>query len=161
MKGFIAFSEERAYALEDKGKLAPEDFGYPNKWVPFAWNEMDALKKLSYMRPQDLGIEEASMERAQEYYILEMTFSAEHAKDAFMQHKIESWKWEGPSSRKGPAAKRIPGWRFYGVIDLSEVSHNWKVLSVPLIITEVQDKEPEQYEPDRKRYKWVPGEEAT
>ena len=129
LQGFIAFTVERACNLENEKRmiLHPRDFGFPWKWVPFSYNKEDALSKLAYARPSDVGEEEDSNKGFKTYVVLQVWLS-QHVVDILKEYNIiEDQQCDGDISSPLPPAKRIRGWRHWGPISL--VKHDWSFYS--------------------------------
>ena len=105
LEGFIAFREKFAQEVEAKGRLVPQTFGMPFKWVPFADTSDGAIEK-AFRSTKGTNPEVATQPTS--WCVLHVVLSAEQCVEAFK------------SGRLMRPTLEPPGWRFYGDIELGE-----------------------------------------
>ena len=118
--GYVAFTEARAKAVDEIGKVHPSIFGSPKRWIPFADTVEHALDKAM---TSSRGNPQTATEATQ-WCVLRVTLAAEECVQAFCAGLIHK-------TYHGPAGAPQPGWRYYGEMSLG-VGHAYEWLQVTL-----------------------------
>ena len=112
---FVAFTENDARKIEEKRDLRPDDLFWGRdfhgrKYIPFAVSKKDAIFKFVFAKSKQC----ASFTVEETWSVLKINFSSEQVSIA-----LQNWIiWHNSASQH-------PGYRWYGIVDLKDVSLEW------------------------------------